>query len=48
MALHLKRHIGNHPIGILKHILITLHIGELRQFSFSHNQYICVQRYEIK
>ena len=35
-ALHLERNVRNNTIRILKHILITFHIGKLRQLSFSH------------
>ena len=36
MSLHVERHIIGYRERILKHVLVSLHIGELRQFSFAH------------
>ena len=36
MSLHVERHIIGYRERILKYVLVSLHIGELRQFSFAH------------
>ena len=36
MTLHVERHIVGYRERILKHVLVSFHIGELRQFSFAH------------
>ena len=35
-AFHLKRHVVGYRERILKHVLVSFHVGELRQFSFAH------------
>ena len=36
MALHRKGNVVHYRIGVLEHVLVGFHIGELRQFAFAH------------
>ena len=36
VPLHIKRNMFHYRIGVLEHVLIGFHVGELRQLTFSH------------
>ena len=36
VTLHIKRNMLHYRIGVLEHVLISLHVGEFRQLAFSH------------
>ena len=40
MPFHLKRYVVNYAVWILEHVLISFHVGEFRQFAFSHLVYV--------
>ena len=39
-ALHREGFLVDDGVGVLEHILVLLHVGELRQFSFAHSVYV--------